>query len=201
MSTRDEQLIGPMAAFIGARLQYPCPDINGQGNPWTSTIHVSQHKEKFFFIRVYCNLADDKLVAQYWAFLKDRERRQEGGEQFYTKMRQNVVDMVKQNDEPPRDFFQRCVKHDAIHYRKVYMEMVALQPHLLSKICSGADHGELLFKQVDEALKELDERMSKSDDWHKSYLKKYYVDTVEELKALFQVIYNPSIRDVMELRD
>jgi hypothetical protein len=200
---RDNDLIGPMAAFIGARLQYPCPHINGQGNPWVSTIHVEQHKEKFFAIRVYCTLAEQDLVKKKWEWLRDRAARMAAGEKFYDRLHNDVIRSKLTTDEaPPAEFVARCLKHDAIHYRKVYLEMVQLQPHLVSKICGSADHTELLYPQYEELAAYLDKQFVYTNNFGMNWLlKKYGVDDVEALKAYLKVIYNPSVKDSMELRD
>lgn len=40
MTKEELRSIDTIAAFIGARLHYPNPLVNGQGNPWVSTISV-----------------------------------------------------------------------------------------------------------------------------------------------------------------
>ena len=117
MSERDNQLLGPMAAFIGARLQYPNPHINGQGNPWVSTILVEQHKEKCWYIRVYCKLAHESLVRKKWQWLKDNKDTFKGPSRFMPNIDVSAA-------EPTREFYARCVKRDAMHYREVYRDMV-----------------------------------------------------------------------------
>src|SRR5579885_617892 len=103
-SREELSLIGPIAAFIGARLQYPCPVVNGQGNPWTSTILVEQHKEKFFRVRVYCKLADNDLVKKKWSWLRDRQLREDAGEQFYDRLRDNDLrEKLRTDAEPPAE--------------------------------------------------------------------------------------------------
>ena len=203
MKKSEEQLIGPMAAFIGARLQYPCPEVNGQGNPWTSTILVQQHKEKFWAIRIYCKLAWPDLVKQKWDWLRDRERRMAAGEKFYDRLRDDVIrSQLSNSEEPTEEFKRRCLKHDAIHYRKCYREMVALQPQLQSAICGQADRSELLYPPFAECEARIDEMVIKGDNWIKHFCDDiYHLKDVEELKAFLKSVYDPSFRDVMELRD
>src|SRR5271156_1821849 len=110
---RDEQMIGPIAAFIGARLQYPCPDVNGQGNPWTSTIYVSQHKEKFWGVVVYCQLASEKLVAEKWAWCKANEEKLKR-----LPRRMSPEGVSFEGDEPTPQFKATCFFHDCLHYRE-----------------------------------------------------------------------------------
>lgn len=199
MNRREEQLIGPMAAFIGARLQYPCPGVNGQGNPWTSTIRVDQHKEKFWAIRVYCTLAADEMVLEKWNWMKDREKRIAAGEKFYERLRDDVIKaQLKDSDEPTPEFKARCLLHDALHYRKCYREMVALQPQLQMAICGQADHTELLWPTYDEMTKRFEELASNSVEY---MCQKYGQAGLPELKEFLRKVYDPSIKDYMELRD
>lgn len=187
-------VIGPIAAFIGARLQYPCPMINGQGNPWVSTIKVDQHKEKFWKVRVYCDLADPDLVQKKWTWLKDRQKRIDAGEKFYWRMHREAYKMlVDGGDEAPPEFFARCVLHDSIHYREVYMDMVQLRPHLRDRICSEADHSILLHEKVEE-VHVPDERLE-------FICKKFHVKDRDELMTFLKKVYNPSFKDMAELRD
>lgn len=191
---RNFELIGPIAAFIGARLQYPCPQINGQGNPWVSTIAVDQHKEKFWKVRVYCDLADPDLVTKKWKWLKERQRRIDEGEQFYWRMHHEAHKMlIEGGDEPPPEFFARCVLYDSIHYRRVYMDMVQLLPHLRARICNEADHGILLHESLQD-VNVPDERLVFA-------CKKFHVKDRGELMAFFKKVYEPSFRDMAELRD
>ena len=187
-------LIGPIAAFIGARLQYPNPEINGQGNPWVSTILVEQHKEKFWYIRVYCKLAWPALVQKKWEFLKDRHRRCEAGEKFYWHPSKSLYAMLgAHGDEAPAEFLQRCALHDAMYYREVYMDAVRLRPHLRQRICDQADHWVLLYEHLDQI--DMD---PKEVEWNCT---KFHVKTHEELLAAFKKVYNPTFKDRMELHD
>jgi hypothetical protein len=187
------KLIGPLAAFIGARLQYPCPEINGQGNPWVSTIRVDQHKEKWWYVRVYCDLADPSLVQKKWDFLKDRQRRMDAGEKFYWHGWKGLPEMLAASETPTPEFFARCALHDAIHYHKVHMDTVALRPHLRTRICDQADHWVLLHESVDKV-----DLTPEQEEWQ---CKKFHVKGHDELVAFLKKVYDPTIRDMMELRD
>jgi hypothetical protein len=188
-------LIGLIAAFIGARLQYPCPMINGQGNPWMSTISVDQHKEKFWYARVYCDLADPDLVKKKWDWLRDRQIRINAGEKFYDRLHSDVIrSQLTEHVDPTPEFFARCVMHDAIHYRKVYMDAVKLRPHLRERICDQADHWTLLLENPEQIPETKPEHL----EWT---LKKFHLKDQAELPAFFKKVYNPSFRDAMELRD
>lgn len=190
------EMIGPIAAFIGARLQYPSPECNGQGNKWVSTIRVDQHKEKFFYARVYCSLAAKDLVKEKWQWMRKNY-------EFLSKMRSHYVpDLALANaeettdEEPSVSFIARCVKRDAIHYRQVYLDMVSLQPHLHDKICSQADHRELLFPSLLELLDCLDglDGAQKLE----YYYEKYHVDNVVSLKEFMTSVYAPSYKDMYQ---
>jgi hypothetical protein len=191
--SRETDLIGPIAAFIGARLHYPNPEVNGQGNPWVSTIKVDQHKEKFWKVRVYCDLAAPGLVKQKWEWYKANfEVMKQRPSRYFPH-----IDTTA--EEPSPEFFDRCVKGDAMYYREVYMEMVELQPHLRSKICSEADHTELLFGSLQELLTRLDEMQSKGDNWLTSYFTKYRVKDLNGLRDFMKVVYEPSFKDTLSV--
>lgn len=186
----EEQIIEPIAAFIGARLQYPCPEINGQGNPWVSTISVTQSKEKFWHVRVYCELAYPELVKQKWQWLKQREAKRLAGEQTYSRITQGTIDMLVAS-EPTPEFTMRCLRHDAIHYRRVYLEMVELRPALRDKICSQADYGDLLKEDLNAVLNAVAQRppegrLGLDDASYRDFLRS---------------VYDPTSRDLRDLRD
>lgn len=192
MSDEDNQLIHTIAAFIAARLRYPYPSINGQGNPWVSTISVDQHKEKFWQVRVYCELAEPALIKEKWQWLKARQRRIESGEKFYrvhTQPEQIVA------DDPTPEFIARCLKSDAIYYREVYRDMLALRPTARDALFDGADHKELLYDSIEDLDRHLDELESKNPAWSKHLSIKYGVDNVASLKAYMRSVYVPSWRD------
>ena len=175
---RDFDLVGPMAAFIGARLNYRIPECNGPrkyvGRD-ISTIKVDQHKEKFWYIRIYCTLADPGLVQQRW--LEDREREADG-------------------EEPPQEFKDKCFRHDAFHYRRCHLDMMALVPERQHKrIRSQADYWELLFSTKEELEKCINEAEAKdlaNDRKHDSleHLRdRYRAETNAELKEKIGVFY------------
>lgn len=90
-----------IAAFIGARLQHPQPPCNGRSP--VSTIRVDQYKTKFNSVRIYCHLADEKLVYNAW-------------DQRYPNSLSS----------PAQAFIDRCWMIDAEHYRGCYIDMVEL---------------------------------------------------------------------------
>jgi len=184
-------LIGVIAAFIGARLQYPNPRINGQGNPWVSTISVDQHKNKFDDVRVYCNLAQPALVRQKWLWLKENQHLKSEIRSFY------FPNIDVSADEPTDEFLDRCIKHDAMYYREVYEDMVALQPHLRGKICRAADHTELLYGTLQEVIDKLDETGRTKEGWLESYCKKYRVADLNSLKEFMRMVYEPTMKERM----
>jgi hypothetical protein len=192
--SHDNDMIGPIAAFIGARLQYPTPEINGQGNPWSSTIQVQQHKEKFFYARVYCTLAHPDLVKAKWDWLRANRQAMAHKPVRYCKFPEDMT-----LADPPANFASQCLLHDAIHYRRVYLDMVALQPQLRGKICSQADCSELLYATYEELLEK--ELNSASASWAEIFLRRYSVADMDELKGYLQVVYNPTTKVRMELID
>lgn len=184
----DFRLIGPIAAFIGARLQYPNPNINGQGNPWVSTIGVDQHKEKFWMCRIYCTLADPELVKQKWCWLKGHAELRKANPYY---MPQGDFE----GDEPTQAFKDACLKHDAMHYRRCYIDMVALVPRLRQRVCSQADYFELLFDNVAELDAWFDTlacQKTDANDPMSFYRTCYHVEGNEKLKALLRTFYSKS---------
>lgn len=193
MNERDNQLIGPLAAFVGARLQHPNPEINGQGNPWVSTILVEQYKEKFWYARVYCKLAWPALVKQKWQWLKDNKELMSKRPARYSTR----IDVTA--DEPTDEFFAACVKRDALYYREVYRDAVALQPHLKSQICSQADYTELLFDsylEIETWLDKLVQDEKKAEAWLSRFCELYRVPNVAALKAFMKTVYEPTFKDI-----
>jgi hypothetical protein len=189
MITRDESMIGPIAAFIGARLQYPCPEVNGQGNPWTSTIRVDQHKEKFWGVVVYCNLADPDLVREKWVWIRENKE-QMGKLPRRVTGKLGKLDADYSADEPSDAFKARCLFHDAMHYRECYLDMIALQPHLRGAICMRADHGELLLDQFSE----LEERVKDKPEYLESFCRKYHIEDPVKAMEFLHSVYEPTTK-------
>lgn len=161
-------MVESIAAFIGARLNYVVPECNSRacgGRP-VSTIKVSQHKEKFFFVRVYCTLADDELVSQKW--LDEREREADG-------------------ESPTKQFRDECLCHDARHYRKCHVDMVRLVPSMKDRIVSGADYRELLFDDVKALFAFIDDEPRQGIV--ECLLERYDVATKDELKSKLKKFY------------
>jgi hypothetical protein len=179
------------ASFIGARLQYPCPENNGQGNPWVSTIKVEQHKIKFDQVRVYCTLAHPSLVQQKWAWLVDRERRRSRGVQFYDRIHSPSLLALVQAGEilAPDVFSQSCMMHDAIWYRKVHCQMISMCPDVKRAIIVGADHPELLHDSP--ALTDASDHL----------LQKYGLGSNDALHEFMRRAYTAHQNDILEYRD
>ena len=110
-----------IAAFIGARLQHPNPPCNGLGR--VSSIKVAQYKTKFDSVRIYCNLANDKLIDDEWRSRHDCE--------------------------PTQEFIDKCWERDAEHYRRCYVEMVELL-NGYAAFFDGADYYVLLCASEEE---------------------------------------------------
>jgi hypothetical protein len=172
----DFELVGAMAAFIGARLNYEFPPYNGsvRGGKPISTIRVEQHKEKFWYVRVYCTLADDGLVTTKW--LEERERERDG-------------------EEPPAEFRARCLRHDAIHYRRVHLDMLRLVPGRLHKrVIAYADYGELLFPGVEQMRAHISELDTGRFYRFDHLMKRYDAKTNDELQHTLSQFYKvPSL--------
>jgi hypothetical protein len=92
-----------------------------------STIAVSQHKEKFGTVRVYCTLAASEKVNRVWRKeLRSWRERLPG-------------------DDSPRPckkmFKQQCLERDMTWYRIVYMQAIRLWPHYEKAItCAASEH-------------------------------------------------------------
>jgi len=182
----DFTLVGPIAAFIGARLNYTVPECNGprryMGRDIT-TIRVGQHKEKFWNVIVYCQLADESLVQQRW--LEDREREADG-------------------EAAPPEFIEKCFKHDAWHYRRCYMDMLRLLPQRMhNRVRCCADYGELLYDTRAE-MEAMVDAMEAEDlsRWHHdtltTYRKRYGAETNLELKEKIGYFYTePTLKQVL----
>ena len=171
---RDFDLVGPIASFLAARLNYVVPGSNGgpRAKKLVSTIRVDQHKEKFWYARVYCELAAPSLVEDEW-----------------------VNDSTFVMGPPPDDFRQRCFDRDAFHYRRVHLDMLALLPERLHKRVVGfADYRELLFPTAIEMERHVD-RLSNRDlvdpgtDNLLFYRDRYRVGTNQELKGAIATYY------------
>jgi hypothetical protein len=181
---KDFELIGPLAAMIGARLNYVLPRCNSArgGEKLVSTILVEQHKEKFWYVRVYCKLADETMVTNKWL---------------------DALHWASNTDPPlPTDDFRaRCFRHDALHYRRVYLDAVKVIPRLKHRITAFADYGELLFDNPQELCDHID-MLAKGDpeqpgtDGLAYYRARWHVEDTEGLKVtLFKYYEEPSLRD------
>lgn len=172
----DLSLIGPIAAFIGARLCYDLPRCNSNrcgGHP-VSTIKVDQHKEKFYGVRVYCTLAHDELVSALWLATRQRER---------------------DGEEPPPKFRAHRLRMDAWHYRTCYLDMVRIVPRLAQRITACADYPELLYATAGD----LNAALSgpEMSQFVQLLLERYGVDDEPALRALLGSFYErPSINDL-----
>jgi len=163
--------VSHIAAFIGARLQHPRPSMNGK-NSRVSTIKVDQYKDKFNYVRIYCTLADDEEVKSCW-------QEQNGDENLAL-----TKEMFK----------ARCLRNDARHYRRCYMDMVEIIPHLRARICAQADYAELLYGTYDEVCARIDEieslsKVASSPTKIDSVRRRYGCATNDELKSFMSDIY------------
>lgn len=178
---KDFDLVGPLAAFIGARLNYILPRCNSahRGGKSVSTILVEQHKEKFWYARVYCTLAAEGMVLAKW----------------------HAERLVGDNSDPTPEFVAKCLRADAIHYRNCYMDAVKIIPRMRKRIIAQADYRELLFANAQELMDHVDElATAEIDSMNVSYLKHYLmrwnVKDAEQLKTvLLQFYERPSFRE------
>lgn len=180
--TQDElRRTGTLAAFIAARLNYIVPDCNGsrqtRGMP-ISTISVSQHKEKFFWVRIYCGLANKDMVQARWTA--------EGNE-----------------GEPTPEYHDKRKRLDAWHYRTCYLDMMRMvDAKYKFRIRSQADFAELLFDDEKELFEKLDKVAKAAEasdieyDGLAGYRSRWGAKDNEELKQKLAALYKqPSLRE------
>jgi len=150
-----KEMLGDVAMFVAASLNYPNPDLN---RLLVSTIKVNQYKVKFNDVRIYCRLADPVLVQELWT--------------------------LSGNDGVPNsEFLQKRLKWDSIHYRECYLSMANLlsgESELRDSLVRGADYRELLCTDEDE-LNDLliTASENKSINW---YFTRWGLATFDELK-------------------
>ena len=152
------------AMYVGAALQHELPICNGNGP--SSTIRVLQYKTKFTDIRIYCRLADEKLVRSYW----------------------NVAN----KDEPTQDFVYNRMFADAQHYRYCYLSMKEfLSPEEWNCLKLPADYPELLcesIEEIDTYISEKEKIASKNFEHVDYLLKRWSVNNLDEFrKHLYKV--------------
>lgn len=181
------------AAFIAARLQHPCPHINGCGNPWVSTIRVDQYKQKFGHVYVYCELADPSLVAQKWAWLKANAGHRARLPAGYTM----CIDMS--SDALTPEFVTRCVLRDAMHYRDTYLEISALAPRLCGQLQWHASYRALLHADLDTCLRAVAEETASRPQLVAAERLKYRLDEHDDLDAFMRSVYQPTTRERVAL--
>ena len=150
---------GAIAMFIASALQHPNPECNGRQRR-ISTIKVDQHKNKFDQVVVYCTLAHPDLVDTAC----DRER----GEDC----------------EPTTEFVKKCMFHDAVHYRKCYMQMLQLVPQHRGMILSRPDYGYLLCDKKEDIAACL------GVDHAELVAKKWHLETTDELFSELHRVYD-----------
>lgn len=185
--------IAVAAAFIAARLQHPCPGINGCGNPWVSTIRVDQYKAKFDHVCVYCELADTALVAQKWAWLKANDAEPSKMPSKYTMQ----VDLS--SEIPTAEFNRRCILRDAMHYRTTHFEMVELVPQLRGRLQWSAVYSELLHSDLDTCLRALADEAVARPQFAVALRRKYMLGEEDDVVALMERVYQPTMKQRLEL--
>lgn len=158
--------------FIAAALQHPVPPCNSNRRR-LSTIFVSQHKNKFDRVVVYCTLASKNLVSEAYA--------NDG------------------NDGDPTPEYQgKCMQHDAKIYRAAYHKMLFLAPQYREMILSRPDYGWLLHDDVNKAyayVNDLEAEANKPDahENHKfridRLIEQWGVQTIEQLHEKLNKVY------------
>ncbi len=152
---------GTIAMFIAAALQHPNPEGNGRHSR-ISTIRVDQHKNKFDQVVVYCTLAAHDLVDK--ACVAERD----------------------ESNNPTVEFIKKCRRHDAVHYRRCYLEMLSLVPQFRDMLWARPDYGYLLL----DTKEEIRNWFGGNDDHVKYVAKMWDFQTVEELFAELHKVYD-----------
>ena len=121
-----------------------------------STIAVSQHKEKFGTVRVYCTLAASEKVKREWRkTLRSWKERSPGDD----------------SPRPSREEFTReCLERDMVWYRTVYMQAVRLWPQYEKAITCAASESHLLgtLRDLEEATRRGELRKIEADKYRRA---------------------------------
>jgi hypothetical protein len=154
------QTLPLIAEWIGNSLE-SCRRLAGHKPCWVSTIGVSQTKEKFGQVRVYCYFAMESAVSKKYKRLKKKIKKQNEGYYKWLKTNQCSPWIKKkyESGEYPieipdiSEFTKECYFKDLKYYRSVYFDAFKLWPQYEKAIRSGAD----LFEYLFETNKDLDE--------------------------------------------
>jgi len=172
MMTKKERLefdpSGTIAMFIAAALQHPNPPCNSAHRRRVSTIFVSQHKNKFDRVVVYCTLAATNLVNESWA---------ENGE----------------DGEPTPEFIEKCFVHDAEMYRMCYRKMLFLAPQYRDMTLATPDYCYLLFDtkaELDAWLIDKHEHAKEANGCRPGLLENWHVNNIDELRVKLHKVYD-----------
>lgn len=172
MSKKERELefdpSGTIAMFIAAALQHPNPPCNGGRRRRVSTIFVSQHKNKFDQVVVYCTLAEANLVSEAWA---------EDGH----------------DGDPNQEYVIKCLEDDAKLYRNAYRKMMFLAPQYKKMMLARPDYGYLLFdtkEQLDEWLAHQGEYAKEPNGQSPHLLKRWEAASADELRARLHKVYD-----------
>ena len=171
------QTLSLIAEWIGNSLE-SCRRTAGHKPFWDSTIGVSQTKEKFGQVRVYCYFAMDSAVNRKYKRLKKDTKKQ--NEEYHKWINtSHCSPWMKKEYESGKypikipdisEFTKECYFKDLKYYRKVYFDAFKLWPQYEKAIRNGADLSEYLF----ETDKELDEHynnlINKQTSWFKKDL-------------------------------
>ena len=167
-------IIGTIAEWIGNTLE-GCRRTAGNKPSWISTIGVSQTKEKFGQVRVYCYFAMDSAVNKEYKHLKKNIKKQNEG--YYNWVETSRCDPWARKEyesgEYPikipdiSEFTKECYFKDLKYYRKVYFDAFELWPQYEKAIRNGADLHEYLFETEEELDQYYDSMINKQLTWFK----------------------------------
>lgn len=138
-----------------------------------STIFVSQHKNKFDQVVVYCTLASKNLVSE--AFAEDGY-----------------------DGDPTPDFQGKCMQRDAEIYRSAYRKILFLAPQYRAMTLARPDYGYLLHDDVSEAYTYLDNMVAEANkpDSHENFkfsvnnvLAQWGAQTIEQIREKLVKVY------------
>ena len=142
---------------------------------WLSTIGVSQTKEKFGEVRVYCHLALPSAVEEKYNQEVEKIKKQNIEYHNWVVTKKCPLYMEKRYKTGPYplkipdlyEFTQECYLNDLKYYRRIYIDAFRLWPQYEAAIRGGADLMEYLFENEDEVDEHYDYVLEKNLDWYR----------------------------------
>ena len=171
-----------------------------------NTIHVSQTKEKFGGVRVYCYFASEEQVQEEYkktlTSITDQNRKYfawkqgsvtQGSLEYPTPYRVRCYEekgMYPLSQPDFDEFRAECAITDARHYRHIYHSAVKLWPHYESAIIDSASFYEYLFNtesELDDSYDKRRKNIEKSDYFTDEQKKEQVASLEDDLKRVKSV--------------